>query len=62
MFKVQGFNVASSRGSFIENVKLLRSVQIVSEVPDVPIVPNVSAPTSFLPRGAGEDEGGGLNG
>ncbi|MEO6163476.1 MAG: hypothetical protein ABIP88_05000, partial [Candidatus Binatia bacterium] len=29
-------------------------------VPIVPAVPEVSTPTSFLPRDAGEDEGGGL--
>ena len=33
-------------------------LSIVSTVPEVPIV---AAPTSFLPRLAGEDEGGGLN-
>jgi len=31
-------------------------------VPNVPAVQIVPAPTSFLPRVAGEDEGGGLNG
>jgi hypothetical protein len=29
-------------------------------VQDVQTVPAVSTPTSFLPRGRGEDEGGGL--
>src|SRR5262245_4822833 len=32
-----------------------------SRVPIVPTVPIVAAPTSFLPRAAGEDEGGGWN-
>jgi hypothetical protein len=32
---------------------------MVSVVPNVPIVPT---PTSLLPRDAGEDKGGGLNG
>src|SRR5690242_9942396 len=39
-----------------------RVSQMVQTVPAVQPLRSVQAPTSFLPRDAGEDEGGGLNG
>jgi hypothetical protein len=36
-------------------------VQVVQIVPDIQDVQAIQTPTSFLPRIAGEDEGGGLN-